>query len=220
MDKIKIVPKVWGEERWIVNRGYCGKLLILKRGFRCSLHKHKRKEEDFYLIRGRILMEVGDKKWMMRPEDSVYIPPNTWHRFTGLTNAQIIEFSSHHDDADSYRKELSGKANLFKAYDYDGVIDAGIQPEKGAPVITSRTIDEIEKVDEETRKNHPVYFNPISLNEKTIKKEIEWKAKMINQLGIEEYFEDNPEVIFGLDKLCPNCHIIKDGNIWLSGAVL
>jgi len=206
---VKEVKKVWGKELWVENREYCGKKLLLNRGFRCSLHHHKKKEETFYLIRGKILMEVGDKKWIMKPEDSVYIPPNTWHRFTGLTNAQIIEFSSHHEDSDSYRKELSGKANLFKAYDYDGVVKAGIQVENGAPVITSRTIDEIEKVDEETRKNHPIYFNPISLNEKTIEKEIEWKAKMITQLGIEEYFEDSPEVIVALEKLCPNCHIIK-----------
>jgi len=202
--------KVWGEEIWIQNRrDYCGKKLLLKRGFRCSSHKHLKKDEVFYLIRGRILMEVDDRKWIMKPEDSVHIPPNTWHRFTGLTSAQIIEFSSHHEEDDSYRKELSGKAHLFKAYDYDGVVKTGIQAEKGAPVITSRTIDEIEKIDEETRKNHPIYFNPISLNEKTIEKEIEWKAKMITQLGIEEYFEDSPEVIVALRKLCPNCHIIK-----------
>lgn len=206
---IKEVKKVWGKELWIINKEYCGKKLLLNRGYRCSMHCHKKKDEVFYLIRGRILMEVDDKKWIMRPEDSVHILPNTWHRFTGLTNAQIIEFSSHHNDTDSYRKELSGKAHLFQAYDYDGVIDTGIKHYEGAPIITSRTVDEIEKVDEDTRKNHPVYFNPISLNEKTIEKEIEWKAKMITQLGIEEYFDDSPEVIVALEKLCPSCNIVK-----------
>ena len=206
---IKKVKKIWGEEIWIVNEEYCGKKLVLKRGFRCSLHEHRKKDETFYLIRGKILMEVGDRKWIMKPEDSVHISQNVLHRFTGLTNAQIIEFSSHHEDSDSYRKELSGKANLRKAYDYDGVITAGIIPEDDSPIITGRTIDEMEKVDEKTRKNHPVYFNPISLNEKTIGKEIESKSQMINQLGVEEYFEDSPKVIVALEKLCPNCHIIK-----------
>jgi len=205
----KIVKKVWGEEKWIWNKDYCGKKLILKRGFRCSLHKHHKKDEVFYLIRGEILMEVGDKKFIMKSEDSVHVKPNILHRFTGLTDAQIIEFSSHHKDSDSYRNELSGKANLFKAYDYDGVVTTGMKIEKGAPIITGRTIDEIEKVNEKTRKNHPVYFNPISLNEKTIKKEIEWKAQMINKLRIEEYFEDTVEVIVALKKLCKNCNIIK-----------
>jgi len=209
----KEVEKAWGKELWIVNGDYCGKKLMLKRGHRCSMHQHKKKDEVFYLIRGTILMEVGDKKWIMNPEDSVHILPNTWHRFTGLTNAQIIEFSSHHEDSDSYRKEKSGKANLFQAYDYDGVVSAGIQIEKGAPIITSRTIDEIEKIDVEIRKNHPIYFNPVSLNEKTLEQEIRWKSQMINSLGVDEYFEDTPEVILGLKKLSPNCNIINVGKL-------
>lgn len=213
MNDKKFIKKVWGGEVIVVNKNYCGKKLILKRNFRCSFHSHKKKDEFFYLIRGKILMEVDDKKWIMNPEDSIHIPPNTWHRFTGLTDAQIIEFSSHHKDSDSYRKELSGKANLFKAYDYDGVVSIGIKPEKGAPIITGRSIDEIEKIDKETKRNHPVYFNPIGLNEKSLKKEIEWKAKMINLLGIEEYYEDTAEVVDGLLKLCPKCNIINVGNL-------
>ena len=209
--KIKIVSKVWGCEEIIVNKDYCGKKLLLNRGFRCSLHHHKKKDEVFYVIRGRVLMEVGDRKWIMKPEDSVHVPPNTLHRFTGLTDAQIIEFSSHHEDDDSYREELSGKAHLFRAYDYDGVVKGNVKPEDGAPVITGRSIDEIEKVDEKTRKNHPVYFNPIGLNEKTLEREIEWKAYMINRLKVEEYFEDLPEVIVALRELCPKCRIVSVG---------
>ncbi len=57
MENIKIVTKEWGEERWIVNRDYCGKLLILKKGFRCSLHYHKNKDETFYVNKGKVLME-------------------------------------------------------------------------------------------------------------------------------------------------------------------
>ena len=207
--KPKIVKKVWGEEKWVWNQDYCGKKLMLRRGFRCSFHKHKKKDEVFYLIRGKILIEVGTKKFIMEPEDSIHIKPNVLHRFTGLTNAQIIEFSSHHEDDDSYREELSGKANLFKAYDYDCVVTTGLKIEKGAPIITSRSIDEIEKIDKKIRINHPVYFNPISLNDKTLEQGIKWKARMINLLGVEEYFEDTPEVIVALKKLCKNCYIVK-----------
>ena len=214
----KEVEKVWGKELWIINGDYCGKKLMLKRGYRCSMHQHRRKDEVFYLIRGIILVEVDGKKWIMNPEDSVHILPNTWHRFTGITDAQIIEFSSHHEDSDSYRKEMSGKVNLFRAYDYDGVVDSAINIEKGEPIITSRTIDEIEKIDEEIRKNHPIYFNPISLNEKTLEKEIEWKSFIVNKLGVDEYFEDTPEVVVGLKKLCPNCHIISVGKSKIQGS--
>jgi len=214
MNKVKIVKKEWGEEKWIINKSYCGKFLLLKRNFRCSLHTHKKKDEVFYVIRGKILMEIDGKKFIMKPEDSVHVLPNIWHRFTGLTDAQIIEFSSHHEDSDSYRKELSGKVNLFKAYDYDGVVKGGIiDIEKGAPIITGRSIDEIDKIDEKIKKNHPVYFNPIGLNEKSVKREIEWKAKMINLLRVEEYYEDTAEVVVGLSKFCPNCNIINVGNL-------
>jgi len=112
MQQIKTVPKEWGEERWIVNRDYCGKLLILRKGFRCSLHHHKLKDETFYVAKGRVLMECGPKKVVMRPGDSILIEPGTKHRFTGLEDSEIFEFSTHHEDSDSYRDELSGPVDL------------------------------------------------------------------------------------------------------------
>ena len=114
MQDIKIVPKVWGEERWIVNRDYCGKLLVLKKGFRCSMHHHKNKDETFYINKGRVLMEYDGKKMVMKPGDALLIEPNKKHRFTGLEDSEIIEFSTHHEDSDSYRGELSGKVDLSK----------------------------------------------------------------------------------------------------------
>ncbi|MBI2135320.1 cupin domain-containing protein [Candidatus Woesearchaeota archaeon] len=112
MTEHKIVPKVWGSEEWIVNRDYCGKKLILKKGFRCSMHHHKKKDETFYVLKGKVLIEIGMKKQVMLPNDSVWIPPGAKHRFTGLENSEIMEFSTHHEDSDSYRDELSGKVDL------------------------------------------------------------------------------------------------------------
>jgi mannose-6-phosphate isomerase-like protein (cupin superfamily) len=102
------VPKEWGEEHWIVNREYCGKKLVLRRGFRCSLHYHKVKDEVFYVIAGRVLLEVGSERRVMVPGDHQHVPPGTVHRFSGLEDSEIIEFSTHHEDADSYRIERSG----------------------------------------------------------------------------------------------------------------
>jgi mannose-6-phosphate isomerase-like protein (cupin superfamily) len=112
MQHIKIVPKEWGEERWIVNRDYCGKLLILRKGFRCSLHYHKLKDETFYINKGKVLMECGGQTLVMGPGDALLIEPNTKHRFTGLEDSEILEFSTHHEDSDSYRDEVSGKIDL------------------------------------------------------------------------------------------------------------
>ncbi|MBD3164398.1 cupin domain-containing protein [Candidatus Woesearchaeota archaeon] len=114
MQNIKIVPKAWGEEKWIVNRDYCGKILILKKGFRCSMHHHKNKDETFYISKGKVLLEYDGKKSIMKPGQAQLIEPNKKHRFTGLEDSEIIEFSTHHEDSDSYREEgmLSGKADL------------------------------------------------------------------------------------------------------------
>jgi mannose-6-phosphate isomerase-like protein (cupin superfamily) len=216
MNKAEIINKIWGHEVVIWNGDYCGKKLVLNKGFCCSLHSHHEKDEVFYVIRGKVLMETMEegqesKKEIMNPDDSIHIPVGLYHRFTGLTDAQIIEFSTHHEDSDSYRLDPSGKSNLFKAYDYDGVITKGIKPDSYSPIITSRTIDEVDKIDEETRKNHPIYFNPIGLNEKSLDKEVEWKAKMINLLGVEEFYENNVEVVSRLLSLCPKCHIVNVG---------
>jgi quercetin dioxygenase-like cupin family protein len=112
MQDTKIVPKVWGEERWIVNRDYCGKLLILKKGFRCSMHHHKNKDETFYINKGKVLLELEGNKIIMKLGQAQLIKPNQKHRFTGLEDSEIIEFSTHHEDSDSYRGELSGKVDL------------------------------------------------------------------------------------------------------------
>jgi mannose-6-phosphate isomerase-like protein (cupin superfamily) len=107
-DPIPRVPKVWGEEHWIVNRDYCGKKLVLKKGFRCSMHHHKVKDEVFYVISGRVLLECGGESRVLEPGDRHHVLPGAPHRFWGLEDAEIIEFSTHHEDEDSYRDSQSG----------------------------------------------------------------------------------------------------------------
>lgn len=114
MQEIKIVPKVWGEERWIVNREYCGKLLILKKDSFCSLHSHKNKDETFYINKGRVLLELDGKKFEMLPGQAKLVKPGQLHRFTGIEDSEIIEFSTHHEESDSYRLEPSGTGKKGK----------------------------------------------------------------------------------------------------------
>ena len=116
MTQHKEVSKVWGKEVWLVNRAYCGKKLILNKGFRCSMHYHKNKDETFYILKGKVLMETNQETKIMQEGDSILITPGLKHRFTGLENSEIMEFSTHHEDEDSYREEgmLSGPADLSK----------------------------------------------------------------------------------------------------------
>lgn len=103
--------KVWGHEDWIANTPeYCGKRLWLNKGFRCSLHFHKDKDEVFFIESGKVLMEADGEITTMFPGDRIHIDPLTMHRFSGLEDSVIFEFSTHHEESDSYRVsgELSG----------------------------------------------------------------------------------------------------------------
>lgn len=103
-----IMPKTWGHEEWIVNSEYCGKKLVLNEGHCCSLHYHKIKDETFYIASGRVGFQLNDEYFILNPGDSLLITPGTKHRFYGLENSEIFEFSTHHLEEDSYRDEVSG----------------------------------------------------------------------------------------------------------------
>ena len=104
---MKIVNKTWGREIWMVNNElYCGKILELYKNKRCSYHYHRKKDETFYLLNGKILLEINGDTSILIPGDSVRINPGTRHRYTGLEDSEIIEISTHHSDSDTYRLEV------------------------------------------------------------------------------------------------------------------
>lgn len=52
------VAKGWGGEEILVNNNlYCGKILHVMQGKKCSWHYHKIKNETFYVQKGRIRLE-------------------------------------------------------------------------------------------------------------------------------------------------------------------
>lgn len=118
-EQIRVVPKGWGEERWVHNDElYCGKILVLNAGKHCSLHYHKLKTESFYIQAGHLRMELTDldsaqrhppairEEFEMRAGDAILLRPGTVHRFTGIAEETLIfEFSTQHFDADSHRIE-------------------------------------------------------------------------------------------------------------------
>lgn len=108
VDAAKFVPKLWGNEKWLENNDkYCCKILTLKKGFQCSLHYHKIKDETFLIQSGLVRLEIGDEIKIMSPGNYIRILPDTPHRFRGLEDSEIIEISTHHEDSDSHRIEES-----------------------------------------------------------------------------------------------------------------
>ena len=101
-----------------MNNGlYCGKILELDKGARCSLHYHTFKHETFYVLSGIVdfkkwplVVPVISKWWEIPGEetrlfagDIVTIEPLTPHQFLGVAHSKIIEFSTHHSDDDVFR---------------------------------------------------------------------------------------------------------------------
>ncbi len=102
--------KIWGKEIWMVNTNlYCGKILYITPGKMSSIHHHKNKDETFYVLKGRIFIEVDGVKKVFEEGGSLRIIPNIKHRFGGLGEENImVEISTHHEDEDSYRETQSG----------------------------------------------------------------------------------------------------------------
>lgn len=115
--KTKKVEKIWGSEEWIVNNElYCYKKLYLKKGYQCSIHQHYIKDETFIIESGQVEMytmpsqvTIVPVKRTMNQGDQIRIKPNVYHKFTGISDAVIIEISTQHMDEDSYRITQSGK---------------------------------------------------------------------------------------------------------------
>ena len=112
-----IVPKTWGDERWMVNNDlYCGKILTVLQNKMCSIHYHKIKDETFILTLGHVTLQIFDeynenvsREYEMHKGDTIRIPPGTAHRFIGKESlSKIIEISTQHFDEDSYRITPAG----------------------------------------------------------------------------------------------------------------
>tara|TARA_Y100000593_G_C4268862_1_gene316257 strand:- start:416 stop:775 length:360 start_codon:yes stop_codon:yes gene_type:complete len=108
---IKHVDKGWGYEKWIVNKPeYCGKLLFLKEGKRCSWHYHKIKDEVFYLQSGKLLIKYSDQDQIENAKSMILTPGQNFHVYIGLRHqmialedSELFEFSTQHFDEDSHR---------------------------------------------------------------------------------------------------------------------
>lgn len=105
-----VVYKGWGNELVITNNSeFCGKLLTFRKGAEFSTHAHVLKYEVFYLLSGKVTVtginteDATTYELEMNPGDTINIPRFTFHRIKAVEESVIIEFSTHHEDSDSYR---------------------------------------------------------------------------------------------------------------------
>jgi len=106
----QIVSKSWGHEKIIFNGQYCLKVLVFHARTNSSFHYHKKKHETFYVQKGEILFGVCNSddpsslvEHRLREGESFTVPPGVRHQFYAITEAEILEGSTFHDEADTVR---------------------------------------------------------------------------------------------------------------------
>jgi D-lyxose ketol-isomerase len=80
-------------EYWIANEaeaGYCAKYLFVFDGQTCPAHRHGKKHETFFLVRGEVIMCYDGVERHMRPGDVQSVEPWKYHRFTGLGGPALL----------------------------------------------------------------------------------------------------------------------------------
>lgn len=84
-------------EYWIVNdrtNDYCGKFLFLFAGQRCPLHYHKIKDETFFVVKGRVSMEVNGASLTLAEGETYKMAPGWKHTFAADGgHALVLEVS-------------------------------------------------------------------------------------------------------------------------------
>ena len=91
-----VQEKPWGAEIWLIyTKHYAFKILIVEKGKRFSLQKHKRKTESWYVAKGEPLIILGNKKITAKPGQLYHISANILLRVEARkSSAEIWEVSS------------------------------------------------------------------------------------------------------------------------------
>lgn len=106
------VPKIWGQEKIIVNNElYCGKLLTIKKDGHLSLQYHLKKDETLYVVHGTVgftwinTETATSETVFLEPGACRRLFPGTIHQFFNVGDKPVVllEISTFHEDNDTYR---------------------------------------------------------------------------------------------------------------------
>ena len=103
---VDCIPKKWGHEEILINDVYCIKKLHINQGAITSYHSHPLKTETFIRQEGQVLIFL-EAQWIRLRDNLLTIKPGQFHLIIGLTDAVILEVSTHHSDDDVIRETES-----------------------------------------------------------------------------------------------------------------
>lgn len=78
----------------VINRAYAKKVLVQLPGQAHPLHFHKLKEETFLVLWGELVSELDGRERVLRPGDTLTVPPGVWHCFRTDTGCVFEEIST------------------------------------------------------------------------------------------------------------------------------
>jgi len=119
--KIKKTSTGWGSELEIHNGdGYCGRVLTVEEGQKCSLHYHINKNETFYVLTGKLKIELSfdlvSKDTILEKGDCIDIPRYVLHRFIGVEDATVLEISTYDAGEDDIVRVEPGDSQVKYAW--------------------------------------------------------------------------------------------------------
>lgn len=76
-----------------VEQGYCGKFMFMFAGQTCPMHFHRKKHETFFIVKGRVAMELAGKHYILKQGDRLIVDQFAKHQFTALEDSLILESS-------------------------------------------------------------------------------------------------------------------------------
>lgn len=89
----------------VINRVYAKKVLVQLPGQAHPLHYHKLKEETFLVLWGNLISELDGRERVLKPGDTLTVPPGVWHRFHTDTGCVFEEISTTAHASDSVYRD-------------------------------------------------------------------------------------------------------------------
>jgi len=89
--------KPWGYEKVLIStEKYLTKELYIRSGYQTSYHRHPRKDETMYVLKGSGYVEFEDRKVQFRRGETVRVEPMVPHTIVAVENTLMQEVSTPH----------------------------------------------------------------------------------------------------------------------------
>ena len=126
IEKLPNTKEIPGPKRWEEERGEFVQIahqesmrhlaaFEIRKGYSRGDHYHEKKEEIFYVFHGKIKASLIDMDTHQKEErilekgDRIRVKPRCGHRFSGLEDTLVIEYSPQvYDKEDTYQVNLTG----------------------------------------------------------------------------------------------------------------